>query len=54
MPAKFRVKLTKIGDSLRMTIPRPAVDGLGWSEGDVLSLTVTDHEITIKRATGKD
>ena len=54
MPAKFKVKLTKIGNSLRMTIPKPAVDGLGWNEGDTLSLTVSDHEITIRKATGRD
>jgi AbrB family looped-hinge helix DNA binding protein len=54
MPTKFKVKLTKIGNSLRMTIPKPAVDGLGWNEGDSLSLTVTDHEITIRKATGRD
>jgi putative addiction module antidote len=54
MPTKFKVKLTKIGNSLRMTIPKPAIDGLGWNEGDTLNLTVTDHEITIRKATGKD
>ncbi len=51
MPAKFKVKLTKIGNSLRITIPKPAVDGLGWNRGDILNLTLTDHEITIKKAT---
>jgi AbrB family looped-hinge helix DNA binding protein len=54
MPTKFKVKLTRIGNSLRMTIPKPAVDGLGWNEGDALNLTVTDHEVAIRKATGKD
>ena len=47
MPAEFRMKLTKIGNSLRITIPKPVVDGLGLKEGDVLVLTTTDSHIKI-------
>ena len=50
MPAEFRMKLTKIGNSLRITIPKPIVDGVGLKEGDVLVLTTTDSQIKISKA----
>ena len=53
MPVQFRVKLTKIGNSLRITIPKPLVDGLGLKQGDMLILTVTDSQIKIDKAKGK-
>jgi len=53
VPVQFRVKLTKIGNSLRITIPKPLVDGLGLKQGDMLILTVTDNQIKISRAKGK-
>jgi AbrB family looped-hinge helix DNA binding protein len=53
LPARFLMKLARIGNSLRVTIPKPAVDGLGWKEGDVLILTTGDDEIRIRKARGK-
>jgi AbrB family looped-hinge helix DNA binding protein len=53
LPVQFRVKLTKIGNSLRITIPKPLVDGLGLKQGDILILTVTDDQIKISKAKGK-
>jgi putative addiction module antidote len=50
LPTRFEVKLTKIGNSLRITIPKPAVDGMGLVEGDTLTLLVTDSEIRIRKA----
>ena len=49
MPVRFKVKLTKIGNSLRITIPKPLVDGLELKQGDLLTLTVTDSEIKISK-----
>jgi len=54
MPVKFRVKLTKIGNSLRITVPKPVVDTLNLKQGDVLALVVTDHEFTVRKATRGD
>jgi len=34
------LKLQKVGNSLRLTIPRPVVDGLGLKAGDILVLSV--------------
>jgi AbrB family looped-hinge helix DNA binding protein len=53
VPVQFKVKLTKIGNSLRITIPKPLVDGLGLKQGDVLILTVTDDQIKISKAKGR-
>lgn len=53
MPVQFKVKLTKIGNSLRITIPKPLVDGLGLNQGDILILTVTDSQIKISKAAGR-
>jgi len=50
LPVKFQVKLTKIGNSLRITIPKPIVDGLGLEQGDILTLIATDSEIKVKRS----
>lgn len=49
MPVQFKVKLTKIGNSLRITIPKPVVDGLSLKRGDMLILTVTDNEFSVRR-----
>lgn len=49
MPVKFQVKLTKIGNSLRITIPKPIVDGLNLEQGDILSLIVADSEIKVRK-----
>ncbi|MDV3244383.1 MAG: hypothetical protein LYZ66_04315 [Nitrososphaerales archaeon] len=49
MPTVFRVKLGRTGNSLKITVPRPIVEGFGWDEGDEIQLMVMDHEITLKR-----
>ena len=52
MPVEFRVRLTKIGNSLRITIPKPVVSGLGLRERDMLVLTVTDSRIMVRKSRG--
>jgi putative addiction module antidote len=50
LPIEFKVKVAKIGNSLRATIPKPVADGIGLKRGDTLILTVTDSEIRIRKA----
>jgi putative addiction module antidote len=50
LPIEFKVKVAKIGNSLRATIPKPIVDGIGLKKGDTLILTVSDSEIKIRKA----
>lgn len=52
MPVVFRVLLGKTGNSLRVTLPRPIVEGFDWDEGDEIILYVSEDQITLKK--GKD
>ena len=52
MPVVFRVLLGKTGNSLRITLPRPIVEGFDWEDGDEIVLYVSEGEVTIKK--GKD
>jgi len=45
----FKLKLSKVGNSLRLTIPKPVVDRLSLKEGDVLILSVSGHEIKVRK-----
>jgi AbrB family looped-hinge helix DNA binding protein len=45
----FFVKVVKIGDSKRMTIPKEIADYLKIEAGDTLEVTVTDHTIQVKK-----
>ena len=49
MPVVFRVKLGKTGHSLKVTLPRPIIDGFGWKEGDEIVLLVSEQEVTLRR-----
>jgi len=49
VPVIFRVTLGKTGNSLRITIPSPVVEGFGWKERDQIMLIVTESEITVRR-----
>jgi AbrB family looped-hinge helix DNA binding protein len=51
MPIPFKVKAVKIGNSIRMTIPKPVVDYLKISKGDTLEVTVQDTEMVVKKLT---
>jgi antitoxin component of MazEF toxin-antitoxin module len=49
----FRVLLGKTGNSLRITLPRPIVEGFSWEEGDEIVLFVSEGEITVKKGRGR-
>jgi len=49
VPVPFKVKAVKIGNSIRMTIPKQIVDYLKICEGDTLEVTVQDGEILVKK-----
>jgi AbrB family looped-hinge helix DNA binding protein len=53
VPVVFRVILGKTGNSLRITLPRPIVEGFEWKEGDEIILYVSEGEVTIKKAKDK-
>ena len=49
VPVPFKVKAVKIGNSIRMTIPKPIVDYLKIDEGAILEVTVQDSEMVVKK-----
>jgi len=49
VPLIFRVILGKTGNSLRVTLPRPIVEGFNWQEGDEIVLYVTEGEVILKK-----
>lgn len=53
MPVIFRVILGKTGNSLRITLPRPIVEGFDWKEGDEIILYVSEGQVTLKKAGDK-
>ena len=53
VPVIFRVILGRTGNSLRITLPRPIVEGFEWKEGDEIVLYVSEGEVTIRKAKGK-
>jgi putative addiction module antidote len=50
LPVQFKMKLSKVGNSLRVTIPKPVAEGLGWKEGDTLILSVSNSEIKVRKS----
>ena len=46
--------LGKTGNSLRVTLPKPIVEGFDWKEGDEIVLYVSEGEITLKKGKSAD
>ena len=49
MPFEPKVKLGKVGNSYRVTIPMDMISDLGWKEGDILRIGMGEHILTIRR-----
>jgi len=49
VPVPFKIKAVKIGNSIRMTIPKQIVEYLRICEGDTLEATVQDHEMVVRK-----
>jgi putative addiction module antidote len=54
MSLTIPVKVVKIGNSLRMTIPKPVAQSLEIREGDLLDVGVSNGSIIAKRADSKE
>jgi bifunctional DNA-binding transcriptional regulator/antitoxin component of YhaV-PrlF toxin-antitoxin module len=50
LPLTIEVKLTKIGNSLRITVPVEVLRALKWQAGDVLEIGLTDSIMTVKKS----
>lgn len=53
MPLTIEVKLTKIGNSLRITVPKDVLRALNWKEGDMLEIGLNDSVMIVKKAAAK-
>lgn len=51
MPFEPKVKLGKVGNSYRVTIPMDMITDLKWKEGDMLRIGMEDSKLTIRRDT---
>ena len=49
MPVKFKVKAVKIGNSIRMTIPKEIVDHLNVEPGDTLHVWVDNNHLVVEK-----
>ena len=49
MPIPFKVKAVKIGNSIRMTIPKQIIDYLKIEVGDTLEIIVEDSKMIIQK-----
>jgi AbrB family looped-hinge helix DNA binding protein len=49
VPFEPRVKLGKVGNSFKVTIPADMILDLGWKEGDTLRIGLDDGNLTIRK-----
>jgi len=49
MPFEPKVKLGKVGNSFKVTIPSEMIQELGWKEGDILRIGYEDGRLTIHK-----
>jgi AbrB family looped-hinge helix DNA binding protein len=47
------IKVVKVGNSLRMTIPKDVCRALDIKAGDMLEIGLSDNAMTVKKASGK-
>lgn len=50
MTVEFKVKVVRIGNSLRITIPKEICEALKITAGNVVRVYVTGDEIRIRKA----
>jgi len=53
VPIELKVKVGRVGNSLRVTLPKPVLDQLNIKEGDILGLSITDGEIVLRKLESK-
>jgi antitoxin component of MazEF toxin-antitoxin module len=49
MPVEFKIKLVRIGNSLRMTLPKEVCEALGVKEGTLLGVSVADSHAVVRK-----
>jgi antitoxin component of MazEF toxin-antitoxin module len=50
MPFEPKVKLGRVGNSFKVTIPVDMIEDLGWKEGDILRIGLEDNKLLIHKS----
>ncbi len=50
MSLTISIKLVKIGNSIRMTIPQPVLKALNWKEGDTVNVGINENSMQVNKA----
>jgi antitoxin component of MazEF toxin-antitoxin module len=49
VPFEPKVKLGKVGNSFKITIPMDMIEDMGWKEGDLLRIGLEDGRLIIHK-----
>ena len=49
MPVEFEISVVKVGNSLRMTIPKPITKAMNLSKGDTLLVCMTNGDMIVRK-----
>lgn len=49
MPIEFEISVVKVGNSLRMTIPKQITKAMNLNKGDVLLVGMTNGDMIVKK-----
>ena len=49
VPLTIKVKIAKMGNSVRMTIPKPVLESLKWMDGDTVEVGIEGNQMTVKK-----
>jgi putative addiction module antidote len=50
LPIELKVKVVKIGNSLRITIPKEVAEALGLRQGDVVYVGLSKARMVVRKA----
>jgi len=49
MPVEFEIRVVKVGNSLRVTIPREIARSMKLKAGDTVGISLTDDKAVIRK-----
>jgi len=49
MPVEFKIKVVKVGNSLRITIPKEIADATRLKEGDLVGISLDNGRIIVRK-----
>ena len=49
MPVEFKIKVVKVGNSLRITIPKEIAEALNLKVGDLVGVSLDDDQIVVRK-----